>query len=201
MVRVPRLFDSLMEVAPIEPGKAEVWVVRDVFKDLRQGGSADPTEQGLKSGTDQGQGASRVGIAEQAGVFAPLGIAHPVAAFATPVGPDDGRQARSVGLGVVQAADKVTGDVRPLLRCKRVEHGDGHDGFRYGCLSLGFLELGGLGLGGIGKRARLDQTASLGEVTRGGVGEDGAEFTQFLPTMAAVGGRKRGGAPANCPWA
>jgi hypothetical protein len=29
-----RPFDSSMEVALIEPGKAEVWAVGDVFKDL-----------------------------------------------------------------------------------------------------------------------------------------------------------------------
>lgn len=124
-----------------------------------------------------------------------------MAAFATPVGTDNGRQTGSVGLGVVQAADEVTSDVRTLLWGQRVGDLTGGERLRLGSLERGALGLWGLGLGGIAQGARLDQAVSLGEVAGGGIGGDGGQFAQFLSSVAAVSGRKRGGAPANCPCA
>jgi hypothetical protein len=190
-----------VEEALIEPGKTEVWAVGDVFKDLRKGASADAGEEGLKAGADESEGAGGVGVAEEAGIFAPLGIAHPVAAFATPVGTDDGRQAGPIGLGVVQTADKVAGDVRALLGGQRVVGVAGDNRLSLGGLELGALGLGGLGLGGIGEGAGFDQAVGLGKVTGRSVGRNRAQFAQFLSPVAAVGGRKRGGASANCPCA
>jgi hypothetical protein len=190
-----------MEVALIEPGKTEIWAVGDVFKDLGEGASADATKEGLKSGADESQGAGGVGVAEEAGIFVPLGVAHPVAAFATPVGTDNSGQAGRVGLGVVQAAEEMTSDIRAFLRGQRVVDVAGGRRLSFGALGLGALGLWGLGFGGIAQGAGLDQAVSLGEVAGGRVGRNSAQFAQFLAPMAAVGGRKRGRAPANCPCA
>jgi len=123
----------------IKPGKTEVWAVGDVFKDLGEWASADAGEESLKAGTDEGQGASGIGVVEEAGIFAPLGVAHPVAAFATPVGTDDGRQTGPVGLGIGQAADEVTGDFRAALGGQRVVGLARGRGLSLGVLSLALL--------------------------------------------------------------
>ena len=104
-----------MEVTSIESGKAKVWAVKDVFKDLGQSVSANTGEPGLKAGTEKGEGASRFGVAEGTAVFAPDGIAHPGAAFATSMAAAAGRPPGPVGVGIVRAVDEAAGEARALM--------------------------------------------------------------------------------------
>ena len=62
-----------------------------------------------------------------------------MAAFAAPVGTDDGRQRGPVGLGVVQAADEVTGDAWASLGGQRIVGLARARGLSLGVLSLALL--------------------------------------------------------------
>ena len=101
----PRLFVSQAEVALFEPSKGQFQMVGDVFENDWEGLFDCPSQQRLKSGSDEGQGARRVGVADQAFVFAPLDVAFPVAGFAAPMGANDRRQALRARFGFSQSAD------------------------------------------------------------------------------------------------
>lgn len=79
----------------------------NVLEDGRQAGSAHSSNQGLEAGSDQGQGAGGIGIAQTATILAPTGVPLPVFAFAGPMSADDLVQALWPGLAGTQAADKM----------------------------------------------------------------------------------------------
>ena len=136
-----RLFVSQPEVALFEPSKPQLQMVGDVFENDWEGFFDCPSEQRLKSGSDEGQGARRVGVADQAFVFAPLRVAFPVAGFAAPMGANDRRQALRARFGFSQAADEMTNEYFVLL--KGLDLGLG---FRTG--QLGLIGIIGLRCGG-----------------------------------------------------
>ena len=111
----PRLFVSQPEVALFEPSKPQLQMVGDVFKDDWEGFFDCPSQQRLKSGSDEGQGTCRVGAADQAFVFPPLHVAFPVARFAAPMRANDRRQALPVRFGFCQVADEMTNEHFILL--------------------------------------------------------------------------------------
>ena len=196
----PRLFVSQAEGALFEPSKAQFQMVGDVFENDWEGLFDCPSEQRLKSGSDEGQGARRVGVADQAFVFAPLRVAFPVAGFAAPMGANDRRQALRARFGFSQAADEMTNEYFVLL--KGLDLGLGFGTGQLGLIGIIGLRCGGgwvdrrlgrRGAGVLGRRfvgrfgARLDQSASFGEVTGIGIGDNGAELPKIQAAVVSFG--------------
>ena len=173
-------------------------MVGDVFENDRQGFFDCPSQQRLKSGSDEGQGAGGVRIADQTCVLPPLGITLPVARFAAPMRANDVRQTLPARFAFSQAADEMPNELFVLLAWVGFGFSTGPVG-RLGL--LGFcrvLRCVGLGLGRLragfldrrligGLSPRSDQAAGFGEITRRGIGNDGTELPEILASMPALG--------------
>ena len=179
-----------------EPSKAELQLVGNILENDWQGFFDGASEQSLKSGSDEGEGTGRVRVAYQAFVLPPLRVAFPMSRFAAPMGTNDGRHAWSAGFGFCQAADEMTLEYLVLLNGLGFRAGllglVGRMGLRWG-RGWGYRRLGGRGTGALDRcfvgrlGACLDQLVGFGEVTRGGIGGNGAELPEVLASVAAFG--------------
>lgn len=150
----------------------------DVFEYDWEGSLCGPAKQRLKTGSDQRQSASGVGVAEQAGIFAPEGVALPMPAFTAPMGAYLLSHAPGGSLRV-QAGDKVARQVGFGLP-------GGHG------LAFWRSPLGKAGFFRRGSVARAEKLPGLGEDGRLRIGIDAAELALDEAAMPGIGTRKRG---------
>lgn len=157
----------------------------DIFEHDREGGLAVQTEQGLKSGPEEGERAGGIGISQEAGIFPPQGVSLPMAAFAAPMVLDFSRHHGGRNVRGIPAGDEEAGQV-----------------FRRFGASLAVWPGVGLGGGGAGRGfgwlfggravAGPEELPGLGEDGALRIGVDAAELALDGAPVAALGGRKRG---------